>query len=247
MRKGVLSQLLEGPESLSRLCERLRVSPSNVIPHLKELEYYSLVAKDNGKYHLTSSGLILAKKIQMAENLNVLLKTHGQFFNEHDIMGIPEDLLWRIDELRCCKLIENNVENTAATYNIIFDNLVEPKYVVGISPIFNPKYPGFFLSIVRQKTPVSIILTKWIFEKVKNEYSSALQTYLGLDNAKLYVIDDARVALVVSDTFFALALPLRDGQFDIYSCLASSEESALGWGLDLFEYYRQKSNEVRGL
>jgi predicted transcriptional regulator len=242
----VLSQLLEGPESLSRLSERLSVSPSNVIPRVKELEHYSLVAKDAGKYHL-SIGLILAKKIQAAEKLNVLLEKHGQFFNEHDIMGIPEDLLWRIDELECCELIENNDENTAATYNIIFDNLVEPKYVVGISPIFSPKFPDFFLSIARQKTHVSIILTKRIFEKVENEYSSVLHAYLGLDNARLYAIDDARVALAVSDTFFALALPLRDGQFDISSCLASSKESALGWGLGLFEYYRQKSIDVRGL
>lgn len=245
VRKGLMFQLLEEPKSLTELKEHLGISSSNIIPRIKELENKNLVVRYDGKYCLTSTGVILAKKVQMADNLTVLLEWNGQFLNEHDLKSIPENSLWRIDELADSKLVKNGIEDTAATDNAVFDNLIKSKSIVGISPVFNTYYPESFLSMARQNVPVSIILTDRIFKKVEKECSGALQAYLELDNAKLYVIDDARLALVVTDTFLALSLPHKTGQLDTQSCLVSFEESALKWGMELFEYYKLKSKAIK--
>jgi predicted transcriptional regulator len=245
VRKGLISQLLEGPRSLTELRENLSISSSNIIPRIKELENKNLIVKDNGKYRLTFTGTIVAIKIQMAENLTLLIESNGWFLNEHDLNPIPENMIWRIDELEKCMIAENRLEDTAAVHNVIFDNLIKSKSIVGISPIFNSTYPKFFLSFARQNTPAYIILTERILKKVEEEYSDVLQAYLECDNARLYVIDDIRFALVVTDIFLALALPHRDGPLDTQSCLVSFEKSALQWGMELFEYYRQRSKEIK--
>jgi len=244
VRKGLVFQLLEEPRSLTELREHLGISSSNIIPRIKELENKNLVVKDKGKYSLALIGVILAKKVQMVDNLTVLLERNGQFLNEHDLTWTPENLLWRIDELTDCNLVKNVIEDTTATYNVVFGNLIKSKSIVGISPIFNSNYPGFFLSMARQNIPVSIILTDMIFKKVEKDHPDALQAYLECDNAKLYVINDARLALVVTDTFLALSLPHKNGQLDTQTCLVSFEKSALKWGMELFEYYKQRSKEI---
>lgn len=245
VRKGLVLQLLEETRSLTELREHLGVSSSNIIPRIKELENKNLVVRDEGKYCLTSTGVILAKKVQMADNLTVLLEENWQFLNEHDLKSIPENLLWRIDELADCKPVKNRMEDTSAIHNAVFDNLIKSKSIAGISPMFNSNYPEFFLSMARQKIPVSIILTDKIFKKVEQDHSDALQAYLELDNAKMYVIDDARLAFVVTDTFLPLFLPHKNGQLDTQACLISFEKSALRWGMELFEYYKQRSTEIK--
>lgn len=78
-----------------------------------------------------------------------------------------------------------------------------------------------------------------------HEYLDDLQAYLRCDNARLYVIDDTRQVLAVTDTFMALPLPPKNGVMDTQSCLVSFEKSALHWGMELFEYYWQKSKEIK--
>ncbi len=244
VRKGLVNLLGES-RSLTELKEYLGTASSNIIPRIKELENKNLVVREDGKYRLTYTGVILAKKVQMADNLTMLLEHNGQFLNEHDLTWIPKNLLWRIDELADCKPVKNRMEDTSAIHNAVFDDLIKSQSIVGISPIFNSNYPEFILSIARQKIPVSIILTDRIFRNVEKNHSDALQEYFALDNAKMYIIDDARLALAVTDTFLALFLPHKNGQLDSQSCLVSFEKSALKWGMELFEYYRQKSEEIK--
>ncbi len=230
VRKGLILRLLEEPGSLHELREHLGIPSSNIIPRVRELENKYLVVKDDGKYCLTFAGVIVAKKVRAADNLTVLLERNGQFLNGHDMMPIPEVLLLRIDELGDSKSVKDDTENVAATHNAVFDNIKKSKSIYGISSVFNKYYPEYFLSIARQCIPVSIILTDRIYKKVEKECSDALRAYLKLDNAKMYVIDDARLTLTVTDKFLAFSLPHEAGHLDTQSCLISFEKSALNWG-----------------
>ncbi|MDI6898186.1 transcriptional regulator FilR1 domain-containing protein [Methanocella conradii] len=60
----------------------------------------------------------------------------------------------------------------------------------------------------------------------------------------MYVVDEARLALAVTDSFLALSL-FNDSGFNAQTSLVSREESALKWGEELFEYYRRRSKEVK--
>lgn len=50
--------------------------------------------------------------------------------------------------------------------------------------------------------------------------------------------DDVKVAFTVTDTFLSLGLFKPDGIYDTTLDLINTEERAIRWGIELFEYYQ---------
>ncbi|MDI6898190.1 helix-turn-helix transcriptional regulator [Methanocella conradii] len=243
VRKNVLYRLLEGSLSLKELCGAFNTSPSSIIPRLKELESIGLICKEDGKYCLTFTGVEAAKKLIQTERVFGLLERYPDFFNVHDLSVVPENLLDRLDVLGECRLVQNSLDSVNATWEVV-ERLEGSSSLAGISPMFDSRLPGIILSIARRGTPLSIILTRSIYEKVASGYKNDLREFLSCENARLYVIGEARLALVVTDSFLALSLFKGDG-FDAQTSLMSREKSALKWGEELFEYYKQGAMEIK--
>lgn len=232
------------PTSLNEFKQSFNVSSPSIIPRIKELEKNKLINKVDGKYNLTHSGLIVTKKLRQMDHLSRFIERYGPFLNDHDLTPIPPHLMDRISELDECYLIKNEMDNIAATYREVLEKMAMSGRIRGISPIFDSYYPEFFLSLAKKEIPVSIITTGNLLEKVKNDHGTIFKEYLNYDHARLYVIDDARLAFAVTDTFVSLSLYWKNGEFDAITNLMSFEKSALEWGEDLFEYYRQRSKEI---
>lgn len=237
--------LLEEPRSLSDIRAHFDVTSSSIIPRIKDLLQASLMVKDDGKYQLTTTGTILAKKLRALDNLGGIIETTGQFLNEHDLSPIPAKLMDRIDELGNCKVITNELEHITATHDQIYSNLPKSGKIMGISPVLDPEYPKIYYALVKRGIPVSIIVTKNIFRKIEKDYSSFLTEYLSCDNAKMYVVDQARLVLVSTDEFLSMYLYNKNGAFDSMNSLYSSDESAVNWGEELFEEYLRKAKEIK--
>jgi len=235
---------LENPMSLTEIKECFDVTSPNVVPRIKELEKRNLIYKDYNKYKLTSMGNIMSKKLQTMVRLSSIIEEYGFFFNEHDIRPIPADLLIRIDELRNCKLNINSKEDITAAYMEVLDNISKSSSVMGISSIFDSYYPEFFLSIAQRGDPISIILTDYVYRKVVENYDESLQKYLKYDNARMYVIEDVKLAFVVTNTFLSISFYYKNGSYDISTNLINFEKPAIKWGEELFQYYKQKSKEI---
>ena len=246
-RKNLLYKLAADPMSLTEIREHFHVTSSTIIPRIKDLVKLDLVAKENGKYRLTTTGMILSKKLRMMDQLEGVIEKDGQFLNEHDLSPIPVKLLDRIDELGDCKVIKNELEHITATHDRIYTNIPNSKYVLGISPALNPAYPEFYLAMVKQGMQVSLILTENVFKTVERDYSSFLKAYLSYDNAKMYVTNEARIALVVTDRFMSMYLYGKNGTLDPMSSLLSFDTSAVNWGAELFEAYLKKSKKIKRL
>jgi predicted transcriptional regulator len=189
----------------------------------------------------------------IAEFLYPVVKTlrvvdeHEEFWKEHDLEAIPQHLLMRISELGGCKLIKSGIEDLYEPHKEFLDNISRSKIIRGISPIFFPIYPEFFLQQAQKEVEISLILTKNVYDKINREYYDALAQGLSLDNTKIYICDDMKLACIVTDCFFSLSLFFKNGIFDSQIDLVSFDESALKWGRDLFDYYRNRSVEIRNL
>ncbi len=164
--------------------------------------------------------------------------------NSHDMSVFPENLQDSIDMLGDCMVIQNNMLDINATYREIVEKLSMPSSLKGISPIFDAHFTEVVVSIALRNAPTSIILTRDIYEIVAEKYEDALRAFLSCENARLYVVDEARLALAVTDSFLALSL-FKDGGFDAQTNLMSFEESALKWGEELFEYYKQGARKIK--
>ncbi|ADI75077.1 transcriptional regulator, ArsR family [Methanohalobium evestigatum Z-7303] len=246
-RKELLFLLLEEPKSLSEIKNYFGVSSPEISPRIKEMEEANLICKSDKRYHITSIGKIAAKYLQpLLDYLNVIEK-HEDFWKEHTLQDIPEELLERLSDLNNCELLEDSTEHIYESHKEFTDNISKSTVVKGLSSIFIPTYPPFFEKLAINNVPTSLILTEPVFEKVKNEHTEQIQTYLDAESTSLYVLDDAKLAFVVTDYFFSLSLYFENGRFDPHKDLLGFDDSALNWGDDLFNYYKNKSREIKSL
>ena len=238
VRKNLLYKLTDGPMSLTEIREYFNVTSSNVIPRIKDLVKMDLVVKEDGRYVLTSTGMILSKKLRTMDSLAEIIGKGGKFLNEHDLSPIVGYPLDSIDELGDCQVISNGVKDMAETHDLIYKNLSRSKFVLGISPAFNSAYPEIYQNMAAQGIPVSLIVTEQVFKKLEADPAGLLEPYLRHDNAKLYVVENVRMALVVTSDFLSMYLYKKNGAIDAMNSLMSFEESATKWGIELFEEYK---------
>ena len=66
-------------------------------------------------------------------------------------------------------------------------------------------------------------------------------------NTELYVIDDVKLAFVVTDVFFSMSLFFNPDTYDPRDDLIGYEESALKWGSDLFDHYMARSRKITSI
>ncbi|MDI3485283.1 MAG: hypothetical protein PWQ50_503 [Methanolobus sp.] len=79
------------------------------------------------------------------------------------------------------------------------------------------------------------------------EHREKLEFYLNASKTELYVIDDVKLAFVVSDMFFSMSLFFNPDTYDPRDDLVGYDKSAIKWGSDLFDYYRNKSRKVTSI
>ena len=95
--------------------------------------------------------------------------------------------------------------------------------------------------------PTSLILTEKVFQKVRDEHHEKLEFYLNAPQTELHVIDDVKLAFVVSDVFFSMSLFFNPDTYDPRDDLVGYDQAALKWGSDLFDYYLGKSRKVTSI
>jgi predicted transcriptional regulator len=239
-----LLELFEKPMTLNLLKETLDMSSPHIIPYLKELQGKNLIQKEGSEYRLTPIGKVVVKKLKPLIDSFKSFDSNDRFFTEHDLEHIPESLLERIDELGKCVVIENSFENITAAYREVLAKLSISGWIKGFSSIFEVDYPRFFLSLAQNGKPVTLIITKNIYKKVEKEYPREMSQFLTCKDSHLYVIDNVPIAFAVTDVFLSLSLCSNNGQFDALMTLMSFEKSALKWGEELFEFYKEKSTEI---
>jgi len=243
-RYKIILNLSGNPKSLSELSKIINVKPSNLLPHIRKLECEGLIESKNGKYLLTESGKLVKELfLGVIFGMNIIEK-YKDFWNSHDISSIPNSLLRRIYELGECKVVKNSSEDIYELHEEFIRNIGLSSKIYGISSVYHPEYPLTFLKLAKSGKDINLILTESVFDKVKKKNPKELKEYLELDNAKMYVVEDAKLAMVVSDKFLYLSLYFKNGVYDVSEFLISYDESALMWGKELFDYYLKKSKEI---
>ncbi len=244
-RKNLLLLLESGPKTMAEIRRTLNVTATGMLPQIRILEERNLVREENKKYALTRIGEVIIS------NLSPFVKTLGviegqeEFWREHDLDAVPPPLLMKMRELGNIQLIESGIEEIYEPHKEFLDNILKSRKLMGISPIVHPVYPDFFLQLAENGTEVTLVLTRKAFNKVDKEYHDRLERGLGFNNLCFYVSeDDIKLACVVTDVFFSISFFFKNGIFDSRQDVVSFDSSAISWGEELVNYYKERSHKI---
>lgn len=244
-RKDLLLLLVEKPMSIDEIKDSLNVNSSAMMVQIKILMDQGIVLYEDDYYKLTSFGKVIAKKMMPLLNTLMVFEENQQYWDNHKVKSIPAPFLERIDELGSCEFVEPELNNMFELPKKFTDNLVQSKCIMEISSSFNPTYPYKYIELARNGVHISLIITKFVFERFETEFYEQLKIYLQMKNTQLFVYEKNInfASIVVTNIFLSLTLFYKTGIFHNHS-LMSFEKSALTWGKDLHQFFKNNASEI---
>ncbi|MCQ1536699.1 winged helix-turn-helix domain-containing protein [Methanosarcina sp. KYL-1] len=244
-RKNVLLLLMEGPKNLETLRERLKASPTAVQPQIKKLKEQHLVAQDKDLYKLTDIGKIVVEKMQPLVETLAVLEENADYWADRDMGSIPPSLMRRLSELGHCTTVEPEIDHMFELIPEFAKNMRKAKKIKAIISYFHPLFPSFYIEVARNGAQVSIILPESILKRWIEDYREITEQFINLENTELLVCRDCERTpnLTVTDIFMGIALFPKKAVFD-RKYVRSFDPRALAWGEELFEYYKNLSEQV---
>lgn len=238
LRAKILMSLSERAMNLRALRADLGIRGSTILHALSELESLSLVKKVKKNYKLTSIGLMNALILKDILSAAEVIDKQRDFWLQHDLSGIPPNLLKRLGDLRESELLRSEATDLYKVHETFLKLLSESKEVMGISPIFHRDYVNVIRKLVEEGASVEIIVTYDVLDNIMNSIGlSALMSTVKKERLKLFLKNELKLAITVTDRILSLGLFMIDGSYDYNTDLISEDRKAIEWGRELFSHY----------
>lgn len=252
LESEILLSLKEGGKSLSDLRASVKARDTSILHALKKLDNKRAIYKDTIKhsYSLTNVGYICSIMLnQFSEASNVLMEMKDFWLN-HNLSGIPEHLLLRIGALSNLTVVKDTPSDLDAVHKRYLDSLKGSEWVYGVSPVFHSDFTEAITEILGKGGKVKFVFTKEVLDRIKEtvklkELAKYVRRILIDHNLEIFIGNNLKVGLTVTDKFLSFGLFTLDGAYDYSTDLMGNHPQALEWGEELFEYYREISEKIR--
>ena len=238
-RRLLLSLLHEGPKTLKEIVELTGLSSPLVSRQLKKLVEVGLVEKDGTSYVITEKGEIVYLAMRKFSDIISTIERDPHFWEVHDLSRIPHEFKLRIDELGKYTVLRTEGDEVLKHFRVFSEIYRTSDVVRVVSAIFFPSHPQMFADIAK-KSDVEVILTENAVHALENNYKKELEEYLS-NGGEMYINNDVWFTVITTEKALCMGLFLRDGKYDTESGLLSYEESAIKWGFDFFEYFKERA------
>jgi predicted transcriptional regulator len=246
-RKTALLMLMDQPATIDEIKDSLTGTTSAIMAQVKILLEQGLIEQRGEEYRLTHIGKIILKKTKpLIEVLNVL-EENKEYWESRDMNAIPEDLLDRIGELGKVFVHESDLNHLFEPPKELCLSLKRSKKVSTFYSYFCPTCPNNYSELACKEVDFDLILTRSVYTRLKEEYTDNYDIMMSSRNSNMYVCEDDTItlgALSVTDDMMLLSFFTTQGIFD-HKKLLCFDESALLWGMDLFEHYKQMAEKVK--
>jgi predicted transcriptional regulator len=245
LKLKILLSLLEADKKISELKTTVETRDTTILHILEEFDDLNLTTKKQGTYSLTPIGYIEAKIFKEYISTTETLEKFKDFWLTHNINDIPTHLLSNLGALANSKLVRTQAAELGIVHKTFMDTIKKSKAIRGISPIFHQDFIGLFGDLLDQGCKIELVVSSDVLNKITQFVDiSSVAKYLESKALRIYLNDDVKVALALTDTSLSLGLFSLSGIYDDSLDLVSNEERAHQWGSLLFEDVVRKSRKI---
>lgn len=246
-RKDLLLLLKDGERTIEEIVDLLNVTQTGMLPQIKKLKDEFLVIQDDRKYRLTPLAEILVEKMQPLIDTLEVIEENKIFWQERDLSDLSPAFLERLNELKPYSLVKPDPEKIFEIPSVFLKNIEKSKNILSLFSIFHPALSGIFLRIEDDNIEISLIVTKRIYERLKNDFQEELKLYLARKNKQLFVCsDEMKIAMITKTDCFMMADFLTwKGNYDQQSIMAF-EPASLKLAEDLILHYKDRAQKIKG-
>jgi predicted transcriptional regulator len=249
LKQKVLLSLLKGDKKLADLKADVETTDTTILHVLKEFEKLNLTTKLAGMYSLSSLGLIEAQICKDSYNTAQVMEKFREFWLLHDITPIPSQFLNKLGMLQEAEILKSELSSLGKVHETFLKMMVNTKKVFGASPIFHSDFVAVFKEVLNSGGKVDLIVTNEVFNKtlesaISTHDGELFQKFLVNGQLRVYLLDDLKIALTVTEKIFSLGLFHLNGEYDYTTDLISINPLALQWGEEIFHEYLRRAEKV---
>jgi len=249
LKQEILFSLLKGDKKLSELKVDVDSTETTILHVLKEFENLDLTTKNAGVYSLSPLGRIEAQICSECNGATEVMEKFKEFWLTHNVTPIPPSLLFKLGLLKEATLVKTESSELGKVHETFLKMMVNTKKVIGTSPVFHSDYVGAFKQLLNQGGTIDLILTGEVLGKtLENTISSGdgelFQKFMSEGQLKIYLIDELKIALTVTESIFSMGLFDLNGQYDYNMDLISLHPDSLKWGEEIFHEYLKQARKV---
>lgn len=205
------------------------------VSYLKKVGF---IREADGEVLLTDRGhanLIIFERFK--ESIDTLQMLY-ESFPDH-LIAFPDEFALRLCDIRDAKVVASEPSDVLKPHRVFTDHLRNTREIYGVSPIFFPDYPEFFLSLSESVETISLVVTQEVFDIVS---TYPLGNY---DNIEIYLTPESpKIAATVTDTFLSIGFFYKSGSYDFTRDLIATSPEAIKFGKDLIRHYRMQSRRT---
>lgn len=239
-RLRVLDVLLANTDGLrfSEIAKKLDIYPSTLEDHLKRLVETGFISHTNSLYRYN---LNTEYAYQIAGSLARFCSSN--YFSTH-ILVLDDDLLKeRFLTLKC-----DGVFDILALMNkakSVIDSGADSAKAGGAMNMELELSFFEFYPINLKGSNLEILFTKSLLEEfLKHEKKDIFLQGFDSSRTKVFIVEDCNFAVMTTAKFGALFLPTLDGEMDFSQALFFSDQIAVNWLNDLFDYTKSLGEEL---
>ena len=236
LKLKILLKLLNGEKKISELRLDAETRDTTILHVLEEFGDLNLTTKTQGLYKLSPLGIIEAKILKEFISTTEVVEKFKDFWLSHNVDDIPAHLLQNIGALKDAQLVRTQASELGIVHQTFIETIKTSKKIKGISPIFHPDFISLFGQLLEQGSTIELIISSDVLNKITGFVDFELvKKYFAEDKLRVFLKDDLKIALALTESSFSLGLFALSGTYDDSMDLRSNSIEAIKWGERLFE------------
>jgi predicted transcriptional regulator len=220
-RLSILRELEEDNLRMQEIARRLDVTATEAFRQLQRLTEVGLVRREpDGAFDITEYGRLVLH----LSGSHFFVSRYRDYFQYHNIWGIPVEFVNRIGELSGTELVLDTIECVNRSISIFLE---AEEFAWGISE--RGSEPDHLDPLMDEKIQQGIEFRLMIPEK----FLPTIPTVNG--NVEVRGLEEVNAVVAVSEREAAFFLPFTGGRID-YSGFFGSDPVFLKWARDFFQY-----------
>ncbi len=249
-RRKIVESLFYGDKTSDDLKRILKVEWVLLKEPIKKLMDDGLIICHEKKYSLSKVGRVIGENALSLVKLAKTFDKNPDYWVSRDLSPIPEYLAENIGKMNGCSVViphpDHMFEPLMEIFNDSDKEIALSEEIKICLVLFYPETIDILIEHSKRGIRMTLILTKYIYDRMFNEFQDQLKLLLGSENVNLFVFNEDKVIpqIVITDFKVLVIFFNQKGKYD-YQELLGSDIYAFEWAKELFSHYEKCSEHIQ--
>ncbi|WP_342306205.1 winged helix-turn-helix domain-containing protein [Methanolobus sp. ZRKC5] len=238
-RRDIMILLSIESKSRDEMAEALDMPWQLLKQPIKELKNVGMIFQKENVYSLSNNGRLMITALMPLLTMVDAFSSDIDYWKSRDLQPIPHHLTKRMGELGKSSLNTLSLDYMFEPLKHFIENATQTRYLNIVLSLFDPEAPSLLKEIADKDIEISLVFERNTYGKMNENFRDELDELNNYKNISFYCIDSEvnPPEIIINDGEMAIIFFNQNGKYD-YRELLSSDENAIAWGSELFEYYK---------